>query len=100
MDECMPRVLRIIVKPWQIAIILTEIEYSQEHIVWEHVDYHQAYIGRVSIVQGTVQTTYVDLVLDQTLPIQNDHLSRDFQMRNPSESTSGGCKVTMTGRRQ
>jgi hypothetical protein len=95
----MPLILPIIVPT---DIILTEIEYVHEDIVWEHVDYHQAYIRSVSIVQGTVETAYVDLVLDQTLPrgVQNDHLSRDFQMRNPSESTSGGCNVTTTGRSQ
>jgi hypothetical protein len=89
MDECMPLISPMIVPP---GIILTEIEYVHEHIVGEHVDYHQAFIGRVSIVQGTVQMAYVDLVLDQTLPVQNDHLSRDLQMRNPSESTSGGVR--------
>jgi len=38
---------------------------------------------------------YADL--DQTLPggVQNDHPSRDVQvqMKNQSESTSGGCKA-------
>jgi hypothetical protein len=55
-------------------MILTEIEYVDEDIVWEHVDYHQAYIGRVSIVQGTVQMAYLN---HQTLlrGVQNDHLS-------------------------
>jgi hypothetical protein len=40
-----------------------------------------------AFVQDTVQTAYVDLVLDLTLPgcVQNDHPSRDFQMRSPSE---------------
>jgi len=42
-------------------------EYFHEHIVGEHVDCHQAYIGKVSICSGHVQTAYVDPA-DQTLP--------------------------------
>jgi len=53
-------------------------------------------------VQDTLQTAYVDLVLDQTLPggIQNDRPSRALQTGNQFESTSGGCKAIMTGRSQ
>jgi hypothetical protein len=49
-----------------------------------------------TFVQVTMQTTYVDLVLDQTLPrdVQNELPLRDLQMRNRSESTS----VTKPGR--
>jgi hypothetical protein len=45
-------------------------------------------------VQDTVQTTYVDLMLDQTLPrgAQNDGPLRDLQMRDPSESTTAGVR--------
>jgi hypothetical protein len=54
-----------------------------------------------ALVHDTVQTAYVDFVLDQTrtLPggVQNDGPSRDLQMRIPSESTSGVCKAVITG---
>src|SRR5712671_7677921 len=98
MDECMPRISRRI--PGKIVNIYIESKYVHEHVVGEHVDCHRAYIGKVSLVQGTVQTTYIDLVLDQTLHggVQNDRLSRDLQVRNQSVSTTGGCRERMTGR--
>src|SRR5712671_4535535 len=47
-----------------------------------------------ALVQDNLQTTYVDPVLDQTLPggVQNYCPSRDPQMGNLSESATGGVR--------
>jgi len=39
-------------------------EYFHKHIIGEHVDCHQAYIGGSVFIQDTVQTAYIDLMLD------------------------------------
>src|SRR5712672_2374868 len=99
MHECIPLILHSSVPIPKIHIE----EYFHEHIVVEHVDCHQAYIGRVSVCSGHctdgIRRSRV-AVLDLTLPggVKNDCLSRDLRVRNQSESTSGGCKAIMTGR--
>jgi len=61
MHECIPPMLhsRVLIPKIHIE------EYFHEHIVVEHVDCHEAYIGRVSVCSGhcNLQTAYVDLVL-------------------------------------
>jgi len=70
MDECTPPILPSVRGLYSFYI---KVEYFHKHIVGEHVDCHQAYIGRVSVCSGHCITAYLDLVLDQTLPgdIQN-----------------------------
>jgi len=98
MDEYLPHILRSPSRPARFVSIYIGIEYFHEYIIGERVDCHQAYVGGVSVVRDTVQTTYVDLVLDQTLSggVQKYRASRGRQIRYSSVPIRR--KAIMTGR--
>ena len=66
------------------VIIYIEIEYFHEHMSESMSIVTSPTLEGPACIQETVQVTYVDLVLDQSLPInvQNDRPSRYLQMRD------------------